>query len=72
MPASEVTAPAIVVPCEEWSPGMPACGSASAGGVGCRVITAGTTWLNRVGVAVGCGVAVGGGVSVSSGVGVLV
>jgi len=65
--------PAIVVPAEGLSPGMPACGSDSVRGVGCRVICAGTTSLTRVGVAVGCsGVAVGCGVSVSSGVGVLV
>ena len=64
--------PAIVVPAEVPSPGMPACGSASASGVGCRVICAGTTSLNRVGVAVGCCVSVGAGVSVASGVGVLV
>ena len=59
----------MVVPGDDWSPAVPACGSDSAG---CRVITAGTTWLNRVGVTVGCTVSVGAGVLVSSGVGVLV
>ena len=71
MPAMDESTPAIVAGGEDCSLGEPACGSASAGWAGCRVMTAGATSLVRVDVAAAaCWVAVGCGVSVASGVAV--